>query len=69
MQDANIVAMFAGLDVDCDGCVSTKDLQALFGSQDSYPETILAECDVLPAAGLEFADYFRVICGSESQLF
>ncbi len=69
MQDANIITMFSGLDVDGDGCISLKDLDALLGPQEGYSELILAECEVEPAAGLEFADYFRVVCGYESQLF
>lgn len=57
--------MFSGLDADGDGRVTEKDLRTLLGTQDEYAKAILLDCDVDPAFGLEFADYFSVICGSE----
>lgn len=61
--------MFRGLDVDGDGIVSEKDLQALLGAQDDYAKVILLDCDADPCVGLQFMDYMRVVCGSETQHF
>ncbi len=60
--------MFHGMDVDGDGIISEKDLQALLGAHDDYAKLILVDCDAGPD-GLQFMDYMRIVCGSEYQHF